>query len=738
MAQTSKKIDKRPHTWRFFRSGGFDQVKIERGADLLALVDLDQKLWAALTCPAKGLEFDERTLALIDTDSDGRIRAPDVLAALSWAITYLKSPDLLLPGNAALPLSAIDDSTPEGEALLETAKRILVNLGKAGAQEITADDSDDEAEIFASTPFNGDGIVTPDATEDYEVRSVIEDIATCFPEVIDRNGEVGVSRESLAAFFEEAEAFSAWWKRAQDQSEIVLPLGKETPAAAEVLREIRHKIDDYFTRCSLASFDSSSTGPLNPMLGQYEALATKTLSSKNEDVAALVLAHIEPSRPLPLSDGINPAWSKVLDRFKERVVLPLVGVKSRLEFDEWVHVCSVFALYEAWCAEKVGTKVEPLGLERVQSILDGSSRQEIENLIIQDEALEPVAKSIDSVDRLVRYHQHLIRLLRNFVSLRDFYSPECHAIFQVGTLYIDGRSCELCIRVDDVKKHSAIAPLSRTYLIYCDCTRKGTGERMNVACAVTGGDDDNLKVGRNGLFYDRKGRDWDATIIKIIENPISVWQAFWAPYKRFAQLVSDQIQKIIEAKTAKVEKSAAKGLSDVAAGTGASTATAGAPPFDVAKFAGIFAAIGLAIGAIGTAIAAIVTGFLGLDLWQMPLAVLGIPLAISGPSMLIAYLKLRRRNLGPLLDASGWAVNTRAMINIKFGSSLTKTAVLPPGSKRSLKDPFADTTSQWWFWGPILALLLAAGHLWYSGTIDEWISWCRPPAVSVDVTQTKS
>ena len=32
-------------------------------------------------------------------------------------------------------------------------------------------------------------------------------------------------------------------------------------------------------------------------------------------------------------------------------------------------------------------------------------------------------------------------------------------------------------------------------------------------------------------------------------------------------------------------------------------------------------------------------------------------LAISGPSMLIAWLKLRQRNIGPILDANGWAVN---------------------------------------------------------------------------------
>ncbi len=64
------------HTWSFFRSGGLDQVSLTTSEDLLALDRLDQKLWVALSCPVKGLELDEKTLALIDSDGDGHIRVP--------------------------------------------------------------------------------------------------------------------------------------------------------------------------------------------------------------------------------------------------------------------------------------------------------------------------------------------------------------------------------------------------------------------------------------------------------------------------------------------------------------------------------------------------------------------------------------------------------------------------------------------------------------------------------------
>jgi hypothetical protein len=69
---------------------------------------------------------------------------------------------------------------------------------------------------------------------------------------------------------------------------------------------------------------------------------------------------------------------------------------------------------------------------------------------------------------------------------------------------------------------------------------------------------------------------------------------------------------------------------------------------------GTLAAIGLVLTTLLGALGGIFGHILGLVWWQIPLAFLAILLAISAPSMLMAYLKLRRRNLGPILDANGW------------------------------------------------------------------------------------
>src|SRR5574340_1685612 len=118
------------HTWNFFRAGGFDQVQLDTGADLLALKELDQKLWVALSCPTRGIEFDTRTLDLIDHDGDAHVHANEVLDAIAWAGGLLKNPNLLISGSDQLTLTDINDGTDEGQDVLASARYILKNLGK--------------------------------------------------------------------------------------------------------------------------------------------------------------------------------------------------------------------------------------------------------------------------------------------------------------------------------------------------------------------------------------------------------------------------------------------------------------------------------------------------------------------------------------------------------------------------------------------------------------------------------
>ncbi len=706
------------HNWKFFRAGGFDQVKLETASDLLALDQLDQKLWVALACPTTGLEFDAKTLAMMDTDKDGRIRAPELIAAVKWTVQCLKDPADIFKGSLGLPLHAISDATPESKQLLASAKQILINLGKKDVQSITLEDTGDTAKIFAQTHFNGDGIIPLDCATDDATKAVINDIITCLGAETDRSGKPGISQAKVDLFFAEAQAHSDWWKKAETDN-TVLPFDGSTNVAAAAFKAVKSKLDDYFTRCRLAAYDPRAVNALNREEKEYLVFAGKDLTLASAEIASFPLAQVAGEKALPLRAGLNPAWAGAIANFESLVVSPILNGKGELSETDWGLISAKFANYDAWMAAKVGTSVEKLGVKRIREILAGKSKEAITALIAQDKALEPESNAIAAVEKLIRYHRDLHQLLNNFVSFRDFYSRKRKAIFQAGTLYLDQRSCDLCLFVSDAGKHSIMASLAGTYLAYCDCARRGTNEKIQILAAFTNGDSDNLMVGRNGIFYDRKGCDWDATITKIVDNPISIRQAFWSPYKKVARLIEEQIAKRAanadEAANARLAQAAIR--LEKAAQTGQTQAP---PPPDPKKVdPGLVAALSVGAAGLGATLGAILTGFLNLK-WMMPLGVIGIILLISGPSMLLAWLKLRKRNLGPILDANGWAVNARARINVPFGASLTGIAVLPPGALRDKFDPFAEKKRPWGLYIFLFILLLLAG-LWAFGKLDFWL-----------------
>lgn len=724
------------HIWHFSCVGGVNRVNLESGNDLLFLNNLDQKLWTVLSCPVDNLEIDTKTLKLIDTDNDGKIRVPEIIEAVNWITRLIKNPDDLIKRPASLPLDAINTETPEGKTLHTAALRILSNLGITGKSEISLSETSDISAIFANTPFNGDGVITELSTESCELKAVIAQIITLFGSVSDLGGKEGINSELLYLFTANCETYAAWQQKAIDNKSEILPLGEDTEDAYQRYRDLKPKIEDYFLRCQLAEFDPQSTETLNSLSSRIESISNLEINNCLTEISAFPLAKTKAGNPLSLRLDVNPLWQARLLKFSSDISRLLDKNIDNLSYSEWLAVVDKFYAFEKWISEKAGTAVEALGLPAVQNYLASKQKEELLALIDQDKELSEEVTNVLLVDKLVRYYCDIYTLLNNFVTFSDFYSADKKGIFQAGTLYFNQRSCQLCIKVNDLAKHSSIAAGSGICLVYFECTSKARNQKITIVAAFTDGDVDNLEIGRNAIFYDTSGHDWDATIIKVVDNPISIRQAFWSPYRKVSKMISKQFEKIASSQeqkvnavtTSKIDKvsdKASSGLDQAVKPTDQPTAettpAATKPtPFDIAKFAGIFAAIGLAFGAIGSALTAIITGFLELSWWQMPLVLIGLMLAISGPSMLLAALKLRKRNLAPVLDANGWAINARATINIKFGATFTHLAKLPKNSKLDLRDPFTQKRKSLLPILILLALVSTLVFLWYYGYLSDW------------------
>lgn len=693
--------EKNQYEWKYCSLGGVVRVKIENGEDLEHLGELDQKLWTVLSCPTAGLEFDEQTLALMDTDADGKIRVPEVVAAADWLTSVIKDKDSILKGNKTLALSNINTENEAGKALYDSAKQILANLGKE-SEELTLEDVIDTTKIFAGTKFNGDGVITAVSADDEALKALIAKAGEAVGTSADRNGEAGVNAEQIEKFYAAAEAYAAWQAAAD---ETVLPYGADTEAASAAVEAVNAKVKDYFMRCKLIAFDADAAGAVDVSVEKIGAIAGGNLADQEAEISQYPIARPCKEVVLPF-EGINPAWKAAVDTVK--ALVKDFADKSEVSEAEWDAVVAKFAPYAAWKAAKAGAEVEPLGIDAVKDILAAGQKQALLDLVAEDKKYEAEANGIDEVCKLVRFYSNFGRLLNNYVNFSEFYARKADspAVFEAGKLYIDQRCCELCIQVKDMGTHGDMAALSGMFLIYCSCTSKTKAATMNIVAVMTDGGIAGLRPGKHGVFYDLEGNDWDATITKVVDNPISVKQAFWGPYRKLANFINDKIDKSAAEKDSK----ATAGLLSKAEGGEAKQ------PFDVSKFASTFAVVGIAFAAIAAAFAGIIAAVKGLAWWKWLIIIAAIMLVISGPACFIAWKKLRKRNLGPVLNANGWAVNSDVLVNILFGKTLTSVAKYP---KMNIEDPYSMKTPLWkkilrWF---IFLLVVAFAALYFTNNL---------------------
>ena len=649
------------YKWNYSRIGGITRIHIGSGEDIAHLSELDIKKWTVLSCPVKGLEIDEASLKYMDTNNDGAIHVNEVIEVAQWLTCVLKDKEFILEGKDTLPLDLLNQEDADGKALYDTAQKILKELGKADAKEISLADS-----------------------------------SSCLAAFLKNKLEAALAAIDTSAAIE-------------------APFGDQTDAVEAAYNALDAKVKDYFMRSKLAQFSTESTQALDVQTSRIEAISADNLTQKMEEIATYPIARVDGSQELSLQAAINPAWVG-----QWNVVKSVLDPKAKALTEEmWAEVGAKIKAYRDYQASITVTEA--------------------------DIPLDEETAAVQLVDKLLHLTRDYYTLLRNYVSFQDFYDVQKKAIFQCGTLVIDQRTCDFCVKVADAAALTAQSPKSGMYLITCAVSSKVWNESYNIMAAMTVGDVDDIFVGKNCIFYDRKGRDFDAKVTAIVDNPISIKQAMWRPYKKMIKLIEDNIEKYAAEKDkAQSEKAAAainekteKAKSNLDGADGKpAEGEAKASTFDIAKYAGVFAAIGMAVGMIGSALVAIGSGIMGLKWWQFPLVLLAIMLVISGPSMFLAWLKLRKRNMAPLLNANGWAVNAAAKVNIPFGETLTQEAKYPMGLK--LKDPFADRKMPvWkkillWLLGIIvfcvLVLLINRHYGWINlPFVEEYIQMVKNP-----------
>jgi len=657
----------------FCNYGGNYQLRIQTAEDFEHIQTLDDARWVATSAPVSGLNCDPLFLTFMDTDCNGRIRTDEVKAAQSWLLKMLRYRDRVAESSDVLRLADIDTSHAEGSALRAAAERILSNLNCTDIHEISLSQVRDLETIMSSAAHNGDGVIPPEDAGETDTAEFITVVMECIGSAPDASGKDGVTKEHIERFFQEAQAYVDWKAQGElhepaGQTD-VMPWGAATPSAYDLMDLLDDKIEQYFTQCDIIRFDIRAAEQMRLRDIELEELDFSDCTVLAERLRQAPLSTPNRDGVLDLDGSINPLYRKQIAALRTEVLNRALGESvSELTGQQWNEVKSVFAAYCSWLANKQGETVEKLDSETLEAYLTGPYRNRVNQLIATDKAVAQELEQIHNVEKLIMYQRWLMEFANNFVSFPMLYDQNHRSLIEMGTLIIDGRELTFTIKVDDRQTHKTVAETSFMYLLYVEVTGKeDKSDKFDVVAAVTSGDAGGLRIGKRGIFFTTDGREWDAQVVDIVSNPVSMWEFLKAPFQQIADFVKKHVERFSKTQEAKFET------------------TLSSPP-SAAATRDLLLGGSIAIAALGSTFALMTNLLSKVEMHHILYTILGIAFVVLVPGFIMGFLKLKRRDMSAILEASGWAINIRMKMTRSLGRLFTRRPKVPKDGRKQSKD----------------------------------------------------
>jgi hypothetical protein len=725
----------------FEKYGGYYHLRISKIEDLEYLLTLADGRWMATSCPLFGLNVDPVLLRFLDADGNGRIISDEIRAAVSWLRERLRPHDTWITKQASLPLNIINIDHPDGKVLESAARRLLRNLNLSDATEISLEQVRNGQKIMAQADYNGDGIIPPEIIKESETAQFARDLVATLAGVPDASGRKGVNEAILDQFKKEVNAYLQWYDQGiipeGQTATAIMPFGAATPAMFQAIAAIKDKVEQFFTQCALVRFDARMAERISPRDDELAKLDYKDRQAILEHLSLAPLARPNPEGVLPLDEGINEVYRGPINALRTQVIVPMFGLPAAivgagvklphitqaseettvLTEAQWRQILEKFGPYEAWVKAKPGTALEPLGVDKLRAYLAATHDAAIRALIVEDKVVAGEIQQLQNLEKLLLYHQWLFEFVNNYVSFPYLFNPKRRATFEMGTLILGGREFTFSVKVENRSVHSTLAKNSGICLLYLQITGAKPEDTFEIAVPVTRGDAKNFYVGKRGVFFTVTGRELDAQIMQIVENPISLWESIKEPFRRVYAMIGSRftqvaaaIQKETETAitgTTSSQQTIQTGLRQVqqtaeqtAASTVAQTQPLSTPASTLTPTApgtprnstirDLMIGAGFLVAGVGTAMKFLVDAARQLTqpkTLYMLLIMIGVFLVVAIlVTTLSAWKKLRQRDLGVLLQASGWAINGRMRLIRAMARFFTRKTQIPKGARRHRKE----------------------------------------------------
>ena len=644
------------------RIGDTLHLQIDGSDGLRDVLALDEAHWVATTGPRATINADSTFLDLLDTDRDGRLRPEEIKDGIRFLLRYHNNPERIMPGNATLLLTDIGCDDELGQRIHGAATKVVRRV-KGREDRVLLEDIRKVKQEVLDGGLDKAGIVLPEAARNEDELQLITDLLATVGGVEHPCGKSGLDAEKLEQFLAECRCYYQWYREAGEAGRgepgSILPLGPKTGKAYQLFTDLSDKLIQYFLLCDIKRLNPEM---LKKAMETPEANIALKLIDIREAEAYLKnapLAAIDSGGELRLKGESNPYFRSQLKELEELVVQPLLGDEVELLDRQAFRVLQgYFIPYSQWLDKKPAVHIEGIEPEIIggYATLD-SYRQAMEELIAESYRTSIILENLVELERLVLYQGMLLPLVNSFVSFPHLYDPARRALFEMGTLVLDGRLFTLALKVEDRKHHKETAKNSNIFIMYLELFGDEGRKSYEIAVPVTWGSRGNIHLGKWGIFNDIYGRELHARVVDLVENPISVAEAMADPFMRIGGTFLARLEEF----SAKTEEKVIKG--ELQKERKATKGSGG----------GWLAGGSIAAAALGSSFAFVTQTLAGLSLQVILVALAVTALFITVPIGVSTYYKLSRRDLSAILEGSGWGVNCRMRLTREQAATFTVT-----------------------------------------------------------------
>lgn len=631
-------------------------IIIENAEDLLNATAADPALWMTLSAPAQAFALDTVFIRHLSDASDQRIIYDRVMTEIQWLIAIFQDHSLITAQKNTLDGTTLNPNHPDGNDIIDT----LNEINSGSTVELT--DIRDHIDKTMQYSVSQTGVITSELTSREDLKTFIALAVEITGGCPHPNGQIGIDQTLLAQALDTLDHYLNWKQQYQiaidNHDQTLLPCGDETLYLYQQFLLIKPKLDQYFNQCTSLRFIQSLEQPIE--IDRLKPIGWQSTESLDAFLKDAPLAYPRVDGILKLNDSLNPHYAQAIIQWINKLTtyhdcFP----KNQLSEQDYHQICALFSAFKKWYDNNPSASLDHYAIETLEGLLNPSYQIDLEQLIAQGEITKQRLRKLQLLEKALLYQQLMIPFARNYIGLTEIYSPK-PTCFEKGQLIMNGYHFHFAILVPDIAEHKRLSADAQTFLLYVSVLAP---QPYNIVVPVTQGNKSGFIKGKRGVFIDSDDNKYDAIVIDIVTQPINLKEAIIEPFAKFKNIFEKKIDddNLIHQKK----------LLDAGENiTKPNNVMPSRPNINLNPSTLIMGG-GIAIAALSSSLVYIISTIASASYADIIITVAVLLGLLLIPTTIAGVVKLKKRDIRPILEGSSWALNRRMRLTKKVARMFT-------------------------------------------------------------------